>query len=120
MHTFLVQSKHYKKSVVGSKDIRELVGAYDLALYKIYSTVDCRYKELELLPFAPTTLILLTTEEVPHTVKRMSTRSGIIVLTSDDLYDLFKQNWVNRPAKVSKNWILKDIRKNILKIPSAI
>lgn len=116
---FLAQAKHYKKTVVGSKDIREFVGSYDMALHKIYSTVDIRYQDLELLPFAPTALVFMTTEEVPRTVKRLSIRSGIVVLSSDDLFDLLFRPWRSQLKTINKNRILKTMRRAIKDIPSA-
>lgn len=117
--TLLAQAKHFSDSKVGSKDIREFIGSFDLALHKIYSTVDEKYTDLDILPFAPVGLLFITTEEIPLTVKRLGIRSGVIVLTSDDLHDLLVSSWPRRPKKLTKNWVLKKIRSSIKTIPKA-
>ena len=116
---FLAQAKHYSECRVGSKDIREFIGSYELALHKIFSTVDTKYPDLTLLPFAPSSLIFMTSEEIPSTVKRMSLRSGVIVLTSDDLFDLLMAYFSPLPAKISKTWLLQKLRAEFITIPKA-
>jgi Restriction endonuclease len=116
---FLAQAKHFKSVKVGSKDIREFIGSYELAVHRIYSTVDERYADLDIPPFAPVALMFITTEEVPLTVKRLGIRAGVIVLTSDDLYDLLVTKWPRRPKSLTKTWILKQIRHSIKNIPKA-
>lgn len=117
--TLLAQAKHFKSVKVGSKDIREFIGSFELAVHKIYSTVDERYSDLNIPPFAPVGLLFITTEEVPLTVKRLGIRAGIVVLTSDDLYDLLMSGWLKRPKNLTKGWILKQIRNSIKDIPKA-
>jgi hypothetical protein len=117
---FLAQAKHFKKAIVGSKDVREFVGSYVLAVYKIDATVDSCYQDLELLPFGPAALIFITTEEVPQTVKRLSLRSGIVVLSSDDLFDLLLRSWGKKPKAPNKQWVLRNLRKVIAEIPAAV
>ena len=85
---FLVQAKHYKKAQVGTKDVREFVGSVKLALHEIYSSVDKKYHLLEMKPFAPIAMRLITSEEVISSVKRLSERAGIVVYSADDLYDI--------------------------------
>jgi hypothetical protein len=104
--TFLAQAKHYGECKVGTKDIREFVGTYALALHKVYSTIDQRYKDLELLPYAPTALIFMTTEEVPNTVKRVASRAGIVVLSSDDLFDILISKLPSKPVQLTSEWLI--------------
>lgn len=117
--TFLAQAKHYSECRVGSKDVREFVGSYNLALHQIYSDIDKRYKQLAMLPFAPVSLIFITSEEIPGTVKRLSLRSGVNIFTSDDLFDLLLAHFSPIPAQVSKKWLLQKIRSAINAIPIA-
>lgn len=110
--TFLAQAKHYSKCKIGSKDVREFVGTYTLALHKIYSTVDNRYEELDFAPLSPVCLIFVTSEEIPSTVKRMAERSGMIALSSDDLFRIFGEQAARKGLKVTKDnlattWIPK-------------
>jgi Restriction endonuclease len=116
---FLAQAKHYTECRIGSKDIREFVGAYTLALHQVYSTVDLRYDQLEILPLAPVALILATTEVIPNTVKRLATRAGIVVLTSDDLFDVLVIPLKEKPVRVTKAWLLKQFRPKFESIPIA-
>lgn len=117
--TFLAQAKHYRQCQVGTKDIRDLVGSYDLALHKVFSTVDIRYKELDLLPFAPVGLVFLTSEEIPLPVKRLASRAGIVVLSSDDLYDVLLSITKSPSTSITKDWLLKTWATKIAAIPIA-
>lgn len=86
---FLAQAKHYRKSQVGTKEVREFVGALHLALHRIFSSVDEIYQLLDLKPFEPTALVLITSEEVISSVRRLADRAGVVVYSSDDLYEIF-------------------------------
>jgi hypothetical protein len=110
---FLAQAKHYTETRVGTKDLREFVGAYTLALHEVYSTVDERYEDLTIPPLSPVALIFTTTEEIPNTVKRLATRAGIVVLTSDDLFDVLVIPLKKKPSKITKAWLLKQLRTKI-------
>jgi Restriction endonuclease len=116
---FLAQAKHYKECRVGTKEIREFVGSYDLAVHKIYSTVDERYQQLDIPPFAPVALLFLTTEEIADTVKRLATRSGIVVLTSDDLFEIVLSAVRPKPKSVTRAWLRRHIDSAIRDIPVA-
>ncbi len=116
---FLAQAKHYSECRVGSKDIREFVGSFKLALHQLYSTVDERYEDLTIPPFSPVALIFLTTEEVPGTVKRLATRAGIIVLTSDDLFDLLFVPLKNKPTRITEKWLVAQLKPTFQPIPVA-
>jgi len=89
---WIAQAKHYITHGVSTSTVRELVGTNELLVSKIFSTVDKRYKELELLPYAPTALLLLTTHEMPRTVRRLAERSGVFVFESSDLHDLLNSS----------------------------
>lgn len=99
----LAQAKHYKKHKIGSRDIREFVGSRELAAHKIYSTADDKYPELEIKPYGPAVMIIVTTEELPRQVMNMSGKTGIVVLSAKDLAHLFlkarviaKDAWTRR------------------------
>jgi hypothetical protein len=117
--TFMAQAKHYSECKVGSKDIREFVGSYDLALHKVFSTIDTRYKDLDLLPFAPTALLFITSQEIPNTVKRVASRAGIVVLGSDDLFDILLPHLPKRAAAITSTWLKDNWVAKIEKIPVA-
>jgi hypothetical protein len=116
---FLAQAKHYNECRVGTKEVREFVGSYDLAVHKIYSTVDARYQELDIPPFAPVALLFLTTEEIADTVKRLATRSGIIVLTSDDLFEILLATVRPKPKSVTRVWLRTRVNAAARDIPVA-
>ena len=109
---FLAQAKHYKDTKVGSRDIREFVGANRLAALKIYSKIDERYKDLEIKPFAPVALVFVTTQEVPRTVKHMARSAGIVILTSDDLCPLFLSTLATVPSPITSTWVAQEIRNS--------
>lgn len=68
--TWIAQAKHYQRTQVSTGDVRELVGSKELLIAKGFSTVDERYKELRLRKYAPTAVALITTEEIPTTVRK--------------------------------------------------
>lgn len=96
--TWIAQAKHYDSSTVTTGDVRELVGSKELLIARVFSTVDERYKELRLRPYAPTAIALITTEEIPSTVRRLADGAGIFIFASSDLFHFLsprlKQNSV--------------------------
>jgi Restriction endonuclease len=86
--TWIAQAKHYKRTLVTTGDVRELVGSKELLLAKVFSTIDERYKELRLRIYAPTAMALVTTEEIPTTVRRLADVAGIYIFASSDLFHL--------------------------------
>lgn len=86
--TWIAQAKHYKATQVTTGDVRELVGSKELLVAKVFSTVDARYKELRLRSYAPIAIALITTEEIPATVRRLADGAGVFVFASSDLYYL--------------------------------
>lgn len=93
---WIAQAKHYITHGVSTNAVRELVGTNELLVSKIFSTVDARYKELDLRPYAPAALLLLTTHEMPSTVRRLAERAGVFVLEAADLFDLFRNELKGR------------------------
>jgi hypothetical protein len=94
--TWIAQAKHYTSASVGSADIRELVGSRELMITRVFSTVDERYKELRLRPFGPTAVALVTSEEIPLTVRRLADGAGVFVFASSDLYFLLRPSRKHR------------------------
>ena len=86
--TWIAQAKHYHSTKVTTGDVRELVGSKELLVAKVFSTVDERYRELRLRPYAPTAVALITTEEIPTTVRRLADGAGVFVFASSDLFYL--------------------------------
>ena len=86
--TWIAQAKHYVASALSTCDVRELIGSKELLVAKVFSTVDERYKELKLKSYAPTALALVTTEEIPVTVRRVTEGAGVFVFAASDLYHI--------------------------------
>jgi len=86
--TWAAQAKHYRATRVTTGDVRELVGSKELLVAKVFSTVDERYKELRLRSYAPIAVVLITTEEIPTTVRRLADGAGVFVFASSDLFFL--------------------------------
>lgn len=86
--TWIAQAKHYLASSVETGDVRELVGSKELLVARVFSTVDERYRELRLTPYAPTAIALITTEEVPSTVRRLAEAAGVFVFAASDLFHI--------------------------------
>jgi hypothetical protein len=86
--TWIAQAKHYVATQVTTGNVRELVGSKELLVAKVFSTVDERYKELRLRSYAPIAVALITTEEIPTTVRRLADGAGVFIFASSDLYYL--------------------------------
>lgn len=84
--TWIAQAKHYRQTEVTTGDVRELVGSKELLVAKVFSTVDARYKELRLRLYSPTAVALITTEEIPSTVRRLADGAGVFVFAASDLF----------------------------------
>ena len=110
--TWIAQAKHYQATKVTTGDIRELVGSKELLLAKVFSTVDERYKELHLRSYAPIAVALVTTEEIPTTVRRLADRAGVFVFASSDLYYLLRRSLKDRTVAGIRALIRKEA-KNI-------
>jgi hypothetical protein len=96
MCVVLAQVKHYNEGIVGSSDFRELIGSTELAVHRIFSTVDERYKDLNLLPYSPKLLLFLTSGSVSKGFARMAKRAGVVTISLFDLHakerKIFKGN----------------------------
>jgi hypothetical protein len=110
--TWIAQAKHYKSNAVSTNEIRELVGTKELLLAKAFSTIDKKYTELRLLNYAPTAIVLITTEEIPATVRRLAKNSGAFVLAASDLRHLFEP-LIPRKSIASLKKYLADEMKHI-------
>ncbi len=73
---------------VTTRDVRELVGSKELLVAKVFSTVDEWYREMRLRRCAPTAIALITTEEIPSSVRRLADGASMFVLVASDLYYL--------------------------------
>lgn len=85
---WIAQAKHYLSTNVSTNDIRDLVGSRGLLLAKAFSTVDERYIELSIRHFAPIAIALITTEEIPSSVRRLAENAGVYVYAASDLFYL--------------------------------
>jgi hypothetical protein len=111
---WIAQAKHYVTHAVSTSVVRELVGSNELLISKIFSTVDERYKQLSLTPYGPAALVLITTHEIPSTVRRLAERAGVYVLESSDLFELFKTD-LTAPFTLKKLEAL--LEKEVLGVP---
>jgi hypothetical protein len=115
----LAQAKHYRKTRVGSRDIREFVGSRELAIHEIFSTEDRKYSDLKLPAYGPISMVFITTEELPRTVKLMGRGAGIIVISAQDLAILFQRARIVRGGRRTRREIVLALRRSIGGIPTA-
>jgi len=111
--TWIAQAKHYLATQVSTGDVRELVGSKELLIAKIFSTVDVRYKELRLRKYAPTAIALITTEEIPITVRRLADGAGVFVFASSDLFHLLGPSLMGKYTVSAVRAYLKKEAKTI-------
>jgi hypothetical protein len=103
---WISQAKHYNSTRVTTADIRELVGSKGLLVAHAFATVDARYKELKLKGYAPTALAMITSEEIPSTVRRLAENGGIFVFAASDLFELIN------PILLKNGKTLKQLIRN--------
>ena len=108
--TWIAQAKHYISTSVATGDVRELVGSKEMLVAKVFSTVDERYKELQLRVYAPTAIALITTEEIPTTVRRLAEAAGVFVFAASDLFHLLGSLLDAHTAKALRAFIKKEAR----------
>jgi len=106
--TWIAQAKHYLASSVTTGDVRELVGSKELLVARVFSTVDERYKELRLKLYAPTAIALITTEEIPSTVRRLAEGAGVFVLAASDLFHVLSPRLDASTAEMIRALIKKE------------
>jgi hypothetical protein len=108
--TWIAQAKHYMATQVTTGNIRELVGSKELLVAKVFSTVDERYKELRLRTYAPTAIALITTEEIPATVRRLADGAGVFVFAASDLLYLLGPSLKEHTLTVVRAFIKKEAK----------
>jgi hypothetical protein len=111
--TWIAQAKHYLASSVSTGNVRELIGSKELLVARIFSTVDERYKELRLKRYAPTAIALITTEEIPATVRRLAEGAGVFVFAASDLFHILSPLLERNTAAMIRA-LLKKEGKSIL------
>lgn len=105
--TWIAQAKHYESTSVSSGDVRELVGSKELLIARVFSTVDERYRQLTLRPYSPIAIALITTEEVPSTVRRLAEGAGIFVFAASDLFQILGRRKGSNTAAAIRRLIKK-------------
>ena len=108
--TWIAQAKHYRSTQVGTSDVRELLGSKELLVAKVFSTVDERYKELRLRLYAPTAVALITTEEIPSTVRRLADRAGVFVFAASDLFYLLGSSLKKQTLTAMRSLIKREFK----------
>jgi hypothetical protein len=106
--TWIAQAKHYLASNVTTGNVRELAGSKELLVARVFSTVDERYKELRLKLYAPTAIALITTEEIPSTVRRLAEGAGIFVFAAADLFHILSPRLSANTAPVIRTLLEKE------------
>jgi len=108
--TWIAQAKHYRATEVTTGDVRELVGSKELLIAKVFSTVEQRYKELRLRLYAPTAVALITTEEIPSTVRKLADGAGVFVFAASDLFYLLGPSLQKHTLTAMRAFIKKEAK----------
>jgi Restriction endonuclease len=111
--TWIAQAKHFVATRVTTANVRELVGSKELLVAKVFSTVDERYKELRLKHYAPTAIALITTEEIPATVRRLADGAGVFVFAASDLFHILSPALKKKATVTAIRTLLKKHGKSI-------
>jgi len=84
-----------------------------LAIHGIYSTADDKYVQLETRPLAPLALFLISSGEVTRKAKGLARRAGVFILTSNDLFVLFRRKWQADAIEVQQKVLPDLIRREL-------
>ncbi|NLO08206.1 MAG: restriction endonuclease, partial [candidate division WS1 bacterium] len=76
------QAKHYQRGQAATPDLRDLVGAVDLARGKAFSRDDI-YQDLSVRPCDPVFYLFFTTGRISTNGWALSERSGVVVMDGD-------------------------------------
>ncbi len=71
------QAKHYKANAISTFEIRDLVGAVELARGKAFSTGEAKYPDLAIRVCDPVFYMLITTGRLSSATWRLLERSGV-------------------------------------------
>ena len=75
---FVGQAKHYPNSSIGTAIVRELVGSVDLARFKTYSIDTDPFENINIKPFSPLVILLITSGTFTSGAIDLALRAGII------------------------------------------
>jgi len=82
-------------------------------LANVFSTVDERYKELSLRIYAPTAIALITTEEIPATVRSLADGAGAFGFASSDLFHILAPSLKKRYTVAAVRALIKSEARTI-------
>lgn len=84
----LGQAKHYTKAKVTTPDMRNLVGAVELAKSQAFSSLGSKYEDLRIRVCDPIFFLFFTTGRLTADSWRLAERSGIVALDGEMVADL--------------------------------
>ena len=82
---FAGQAKHYPSKPIGPELIRELIGSIALARYKVFTTDNELFDDLQLLPFNPLVAMFFTTGRFSSGALELAKKAGIIARNGEQL-----------------------------------
>lgn len=88
-----VQAKHYTQQRLGSKEIRDTASAVLFASHKIFDQSKAKYTMIDVKEFSPVAILLVTSGDLKRTAKILAVNSGVMLLTTLDLFLLFSKKW---------------------------
>jgi hypothetical protein len=82
---FAGQAKHYPENPIGPDVVRELIGAIDLARYRVFTSGPDLFDDFELRPFHPLLTMLFTTGHFTSGALDLGEKAGMILRTGEQL-----------------------------------
>jgi hypothetical protein len=104
------QAKHYKKGDVSTFEIRDLVGAVELARGKAFGATGEKYSDLDLRVCDPIFYLFFTTGRITANTWRLLNRSGVAGMDGDMVASFLADNSIgndgnNFRADLLNKWI---------------
>ena len=82
---FAGQAKHYPTTPIGPDVVRELIGAIELARYKVYTSEPDLFEDFDLRPFRALLAMLFTTGRFTSGALELGEKAGIILRDGEQL-----------------------------------
>jgi hypothetical protein len=109
----LGQAKHYRAGQVSTFEIRELVGAVDLAKAGAYGSAMDKYADLRLRVCDPVFYLFFTTGRISSNSWRLIARSGVAAMDGNMIASFLADRGIGTDSKgvfqedVFKHWLGK-------------
>lgn len=114
------QAKHYKSGVVSTFEVRDLVGAVELAKGKAFGSGDLKYPELSIRACDPVFYVLMTTGRLSAATWRLLDRSGVTGMDGSMVAGFLAEHGTGmKDSKFDRASLMRWLNRHLLGRPSS-